>query len=143
MNILCVCTGNICRSPMLTYLLRDALAKEGIDCAVSGAGTATIDGEPASPHAITVMQEIGMDISDHRSRQLTPAIVDETDLFIALSVEHGVTLAFHYGVDPEHILVPGSGVPDPFGRDLATYRACRDQMSEELPALIRDIKERL
>lgn len=143
MTILCVCTGNICRSPMLTYLLRDALAKEGISCTVSGAGTGTIDGDPPTMHAITAMREIGVDISEHRSRQITPSLVAETDLFIALSVEHGVTLAFQYGVDPENILVPGSGVPDPFGRDLAAYRDCRDQLLEELPQLVHDIKERL
>ena len=140
MKILCVCTGNICRSPMLTYLLRDALAKEGIDCEVSGAGTGTVDGAPPSPNAITVMKELNINIADHTSRQLTLPIADDTDVFVALSVEHGVTLAFQYGVDPEHILVPGSGIPDPFGHDLATYRACRDQLVEALPQLVADIK---
>ncbi len=143
MNVLCVCTGNICRSPMLTCLLRDALAKEGLDCTVSGAGTATTDGVPPSPHAITAMHEIGVDISEIRSRQLTPAIVEDTDVFVALSVEHGVTLAFQYGVDPERIIVPGSGIPDPFGHDLATYRACRDALVEALPQVVADIKAQL
>lgn len=143
MNLLCVCTGNICRSPMLTALLRDALAKEGLDITVSGAGTATSDGVPPSPHAITAMYEMGIDISEMRSRQLTPDIVAETDLFVALSVEHGVTLAFRYGVDPELILVPGNGIPDPFGCDLATYRACRDSLIEALPQLLADIQAHL
>ena len=143
MNILCVCTGNICRSPMLTYLLRDALAKEGITCTVEGAGTATMDGVPPSAHAVTAMSELGTDISEHRSRQLTPAIADSTDVFVALSVEHGVTLAFQYGVDPEKILVPGSGVPDPYGRDLQTYRECRDELADAIPQLVTDIKELL
>lgn len=140
MNILCVCTGNICRSPMLTYLLRDALAKENISCEVRGAGTATNDGVPPSSHAITVMREIGVDMAEHRSRQLTQAIADETDIFVAASVEHGVTLAFQYGVDPEKILIPGGGIPDPFGRDLATYKECRDQLVETIPQLVEDIK---
>lgn len=140
MNILCVCTGNICRSPMLTYLLRDALEKEGIPCSVSGAGIATVDGAPPSPNAVAAMQEIGYSIGDHASRQLTLPIADNTDIFVALSVEHGVTLAFQYGVDPEKIVIPGSGIADPFGRDLATYRECRDQLVEALPQLVEDIK---
>ncbi len=143
MKIVCVCTGNICRSPMLTYLLRDALEKEGIPCEVSGAGTGTRDGVPPSTHAITAMQEIGVDISDNRSRQMTLEIADDADVFVALSVEHGVTLAFQYDVDPEKILVPGSGVPDPYGMDLATYRACRDTLVETLPQLVADIKAML
>lgn len=140
MNVLCVCTGNMCRSPMLTALLRDALAKEGLDLTVSGAGTSTTDGKPPSPHAVTVMQEIGMDISELRSRQITPEIVAETDIFVALSVLHGVTLAFQYGADAEHILVPGAGVPDPIGLDLTAYRECRDLMIATLPQLVEDIK---
>lgn len=140
MNILCVCTGNICRSPMLTCLLRDALEKEGIECTVTGAGTATTDGVPPSPHAITAMHEIGVDIADLRSRQITQAIVDETDVFVALSVQHGVTLAFQYGADPECIVVPGDGIPDPYGQSLEVYRACRDELVERLPQVIDDIK---
>ena len=143
MNVLCVCTGNICRSPMLTVLLRDALAKEGLSLSVNGAGTATTDGVPPSPHAITAMHEIGLDVSELRSRQITPAIVEDTDIFVALSVEHGVTLAFQYDVDPEIILVPGAGIPAPYGQDLATYRACRDSLIEALPQLIEDIKAQL
>lgn len=140
MNILCVCTGNICRSPMLTYLLRDALAKEGIDCEVTGAGTATTDGVPPSAHTITVMKELDIDISENRSRQMTLEIAEDTDICVALSVEHGVTMAFQYGIDPERILVPGSGIPDPFGCDLDTYRQCRDQLMEALPQLVADVK---
>lgn len=143
MKIVCVCTGNICRSPMLTYLLRDALEKEGIECEVSGAGTGTRDGIPPSAHAITAMQEIGVDISENRSRQMTLEIADTTDLFVALSVEHGVTLAFQYDVKPEKIIVPGDGVPDPYGMDLATYRTCRDMLVDSLPQLVADIKAQL
>ncbi len=143
MNVLCVCTGNICRSPMLTGLLRKRLAEEGLDVAVAGAGIATEDGVPPSPHAITAMNEIGIDISALRSRQITPAIVAETDLFVALSVQHGVTLAFQYSVDPELIVVPGEGISDPYGCDLATYRACRDSLIEALPQLMADIRARL
>lgn len=141
MRLLCVCTGNICRSPMLEYLLAQELPKHGItEFTVAGAGTHTVDGAPPSSHAITVMNEIGIDISDHRSRQMTVSIADETDVFVALTTEHGVQLAFLYGVDPEKILVPAEGIPDPYGCDLATYRRCRDEMIAALPQLVEDIK---
>jgi protein-tyrosine-phosphatase len=125
---------------MIEALLRAALAKEKIECTISGAGTGTADGVPASAHAITVMKELGLDISEHRSRQITQEIADSADIFVAASVEHGVTLAFCYGVDPEKIIVPGAGIPDPFGRDVATYRACLEQIKEAMPQLVADIK---
>lgn len=141
MKLLCVCTGNICRSPMLEELLRREFEKLGVtDISVSSAGVGTYDGASASEHAVTVMKELGFDISKHRSRQVTPAIVADTDVFIALSPEHGVTLAFQYGADPEKILTVGAGIPDPYGRNLATYRSCVELLVESLPQLIEDVK---
>ncbi len=141
MNILCVCTGNVCRSPMLEALLRRELEKQGLfDFTVESAGTMTDDGMVPTPQAIAAMQEIGVDISEHTSRQVTPAIVDNADVFVALTTEHGVALAFYHGADPEKVIVPGHGIADPFGQPLAAYRACRDELIACLPQLIEDIK---
>ncbi len=141
MRLLCVCTGNICRSPMLEYLLKQELPKRGFEeVTVSSAGTGTVDGEPASTHAITAMQEIGIDIADHRSRQVTADLVEAADGIVALTVQHGVQLAFLHGADPKKILVPGNGIPDPYGCDLATYRRCREELLAALPQLVEDIR---
>ncbi len=140
MNILCVCTGNICRSPMLEAMLRDELQKQNVsNVCVSSAGIATYDGAPASEHAITVMNENGLDVSAHRSRQVTTDIVKENDVFVALSPEHGVALAFQFGADPEKVITVGAGIPDPYGGNLAVYRACRKALAEALPQLILDL----
>ena len=141
MNIICVCTGNICRSPMMEYLLKQELPKHGItDVTVCGAGVDTMDDVPASAHAVTAMKEIGIDITAHRSRQITPALADGGDIFVVMAPHHGMTLAFQYGVDPEKILMPGEGIPDPYGRSLGTYRRCRDALVEALPQVIEDIE---
>ena len=60
-RILIVCTGNICRSPMATGLLRQRLAEDGLDgdVMVYSVGTWGLDGEPASEHAVHVMAERG------------------------------------------------------------------------------------
>lgn len=140
MNVLCVCTGNICRSPMLEALLRLEFEKIGrTDITVRSAGTMTDDDMIPTPHAVTVMQEIGIDISEHSSRQITPAIVESNDIFVALTTEHGVALAFYHGADPEKIVVPGAGIADPYGHPLSVYRKCRDDLLESLPQLVADI----
>ncbi len=141
MNILCVCTGNVCRSPMLEALLRCELTKQGFtDFNVSSAGTMTDNGMVPTSQAIAAMQEVGIDISEHTSRQVTNAIVDDTDIFVALTTEHGVALAFYYGADPEKVVVPGGGIADPFGQPLSAYRECRDELIACLPQLVDDIK---
>ena len=141
MNILCLCTGNICRSPMMEFLLKQELPKHGItDAVVRSAGVRTVDDEPASEHAITVMQELGIDIADHRSRQLNHDISSWADVAVAMAPDHGVALAFYYGFPPEKILTVGNGIKDPYGRDLKSYRACRDQLIKDLPNLIEALK---
>ncbi len=141
MNILCVCTGNVCRSPMLEALLRREFEQQGLtDFHVSSAGTMTDNGMIPTEQSVTAMNEIGLDISGHTSRQITREIVENTDVFVALTTEHGVALAFYHGADPEKIVVPGGGIDDPFGSPLPIYRQCRDLLLETLPQLVEDIK---
>lgn len=141
MNILCVCTGNVCRSPMLEALLRREFEQKGLtDFTVSSAGTMTDDGMIPTEQSVAAMNEIGLDISGHTSRQVTREIVENTDVFVALTPEHGVALAFYHGADPEKIVVPGAGITDPFGGPLQVYRQCRDHLLETLPQLMEDIQ---
>ena len=140
MNILCVCTGNICRSPMMEYMLSAELKKHGIEATVCGAGTATMDNVPPTDHALTVMDEIGVDMRGHRSRQVTQAIADEADICVVMTPHHGVTMALQYGVEPKKVLMPEGGVADPYGYGVKEYRACRDELLAALPKIVEEIK---
>lgn len=59
MKIICVCTGNTCRSPMAAALLQRLLP----GAEVSSAGLYAEEGMPASRHALLAMDEMGLDIS--------------------------------------------------------------------------------
>jgi len=91
-DVLVVCTGNICRSPMAELLLRDHLASRGVDARVRSAGTLAWHG-PATGDAIEVMDARGLDLRAHRSRELTPALTSEADLIVGMTRNHvwGVT----------------------------------------------------
>ena len=86
-HILVVCVGNICRSPMAEALLRDAL-REQQDIIVESAGLGALVDRPASEHAVTLMQERGLDISKHRARQITPDMIHEADLMLVMEAGH-------------------------------------------------------
>jgi protein-tyrosine phosphatase len=83
-NILIVCTGNICRSPMAEAWFAHTLAVQGINAKVSSAGIAALSGHPADPLAQQTMLEKGIDISSHRARQITPKMMLSADLILVM-----------------------------------------------------------
>lgn len=89
--------------------------------------------------------ERGLDLSEHRSRQLTPQIVGESDLILAMAPTH---LARVKELDPKanaHLLagyssgVEGHPIQDPFGGDLTAYRDTFDEIEHELAGLLERI----
>jgi protein-tyrosine-phosphatase len=87
MNVLVLCTGNICRSPMGEALLRREAGDRRVPLAVGSAGFVTRD-RPAEPYATEVRAERGIDIAAHRSRLTTPDLLDVADLVLGMAREH-------------------------------------------------------
>jgi protein-tyrosine phosphatase len=86
-EVLVVCTGNICRSPMGEVLLRAHLGVHGVPARVRSAGTLAWGGG-ATDHAVAVMREHGLDLSGHESRQLDRALVESADLVLGMTRNH-------------------------------------------------------
>jgi protein-tyrosine phosphatase len=72
---------------MAEALLRDAL-REQENITVESAGLGALVGYPASENAVTLMQERGLDISQHRARQVTPDMVHAADLVLVMEAGH-------------------------------------------------------
>src|ERR1044071_920605 len=80
-DVLLVCTANQCRSPMAEALLRDLIATHGLQARVISAGLYP-SGNPATPDAVKVMAERGLDLQAHRSRQIEPSLLQAADLIV-------------------------------------------------------------
>lgn len=80
-SILVVCEGNHCRSPIAQALLTRALAP---DVRVASAGLAAVEGVPAHPEVKRLMDALSLDLSSHRSRQVTPAMALDADLVLVM-----------------------------------------------------------
>lgn len=87
-SILTVCTGNICRSPLGEQLLAQQLA-DLVDVRVASAGTGALVGHGMPDQSLVIARSLGVvDPESHVSRQLTPELLDESDVVFAMAREH-------------------------------------------------------
>ena len=76
--VVCVCTANVCRSPMAEALLRHALAAEPEplkSLRVTSAGVSAWGGTPITPLSAAVLKKVGLDMEKHMSRELTQSML--------------------------------------------------------------------
>jgi protein-tyrosine phosphatase len=88
MRILFVCSGNICRSPLGAQVLTARLGPDAAAFVVESAGTIADDGAPMDGAAAEQCVRLGGDPTAHRSRYLTPAIVESADLVLTAERSH-------------------------------------------------------
>ncbi len=134
-RLLFVCTGNTCRSPIAEVIARRIAAERGwARLKVRSAGIATVNGGPASEGSERVVARHGLDLSGHRSTQLTPGLVAWADLVLAMSPPHLSRAREQGGGDKADLLIAfaaggetddeaGKTVPDPVGGSDADYEA--------------------
>lgn len=147
MHILFICTGNTCRSPMaegyFRYLVSESTRK---DITISSAGTFAGDGEPASVNSVKALKEIGIDISQHRSKALNREMLDRADLIIAMTQSHKQYIG---QLNPKALKKTkllgeysnaGDDIADPFGGSSEVYSYCLNAMKPSLEKLFNDIQ---
>lgn len=134
---------------MAAGALRRLLAADSGRVAVESAGTAAWDDQPATEAAVRVAAQSGVDISGHRSRRLTPAIVRAADMVLVMERGH-LTAVRALGADPDrsHVLSewPGPGEPgleisDPFGASSEAYEECWRRIQHHLERVVPYIRE--
>ena len=84
-RVLAVCTGNISRSPAVERLLAVGL---GSSVVVASAGTAAVVGHPIDRGMATRLAEAGGRVDGFSARQVTPVLLREADLVLALTRDH-------------------------------------------------------
>ena len=132
-RVLILCTGNSARSQMGEGLLRD-LAGEEFEVASAG-----VDPSRVRPEAIEAMREIGIDISNHRSKSVDEFNGQEFDYVITVCdnareqcpVFPGTTKRLHWSFE-DPAAMQGSEA-----ERMAVFRRVRDEIKSQLKEFLR------
>jgi RpiB/LacA/LacB family sugar-phosphate isomerase len=148
-TILFICTGNICRSPMAEGIFRQAIQGRG-NYRVVSAGLGAMEGQPPSAHAVDAVKELGIDISNQRSRMLSPALVAQADYIFGMTHSHvdTVMLLYPQAAEKTFLLREFDDTLDPFEKDISDpiggsydiYVNCRDQIEQGIVSLMRFVE---
>ncbi|MCY3021737.1 MAG: L-threonylcarbamoyladenylate synthase [Planctomycetota bacterium] len=151
-TVLFVCSGNTCRSPMAAGFCQLGMAEahkpptsayaggEGLPFRVLSAGTSVIGQRGADKLAIEAMREVGVDISGHRTRPLTPVLVDRADWIFAMTRAQRDSIVALMPTSAERVQLLSSrneDISDPAAGSLELYRRVRDRVASCLRDVVR------
>lgn len=155
MNILFVCTGNTCRSSMAEGILKDMLEKNNIkNINVSSAGISAFEGDNANEKAINTLNNMGIDILNHKARLISKEIIEKSDLILTMTLSHKkMILKFApefsnkvYTLKEYALIVNNENncdnmdIVDPFGLDYNAYEKTAKEIQEQLTKIISNFK---
>jgi protein-tyrosine phosphatase len=140
-KVLCVCVGNISRSPMMQAVLQHYL---GTAFLVESAGlTKELAGRPANYRSVACMKERGVDLSGHVSRWIGDLDLDQYRWVVCVGRDEADQVRSAMGAAPAHVIVANEyqgGIPDPYELGLAGYRDCLTLLDQVMPQVAQQIR---
>ena len=150
-RILFVCTANVCRSPMAEAIFNALVSDAGMPYEARSAGTAALVGDPMTPYAEAVLEEVGIYPHEHRARQVDAAMLEGADLVLAMTPRHAATLRrasaeasgrIHTLLGYAHDAPEVEGISDPYGQSISVYRASMRRIFECVDRVLPRLRDR-
>jgi protein-tyrosine-phosphatase len=143
MEILFICTGNTCRSPMAQGLAKLYLTEE---FKIYSAGINALEGQGISPNALEALKKKKIDQGKHLAVRLTKEMLDSADYVFTMTKSQEVYLRNLYPEMEDKIKALGSwlgfdkDIIDPWGGSLEVYHHCLQELEEMMKALATVLK---
>lgn len=142
MNILFVCTGNTCRSPMAAAIMEKIAVENDLDVLIESAGLFANVGGTASDEAIEALDNMGIDLTFHQTKPITEELIEKSDIILAMTQAHKELLKPMAG-DKVYTLKEYAGdsgdISDPYGVDLEEY----EETAKEIYDALVDVAEKI
>ncbi len=139
-DVLFVCSGNTCRSPMAECLFNALCEKRGLAYRAESAGLQALEGDLASDGAFTEMKRRGLSLANHTARPLYAALVKNARLLVPMGESHARAILSRYPAARVAALDPP--VPDPYGGPPSVYRATADDLERRMDWVLAKLEER-
>lgn len=142
-NILTVCVGNICRSPVAEAMLKDQLPGSN----VWSAGLQAVVGHGAETIACEIASQQGLDLSAHRAQQVASWMCAHADLVLVMEASHQQELEKRYPTARGKIhrlggfgQQGGFDIADPYRQPRAAFEAAHASIARGVDAWVRRIQ---
>ncbi len=152
-----ICSGNICRSAMAKGILKEVIAKTRFKDLIltDSAGTLALASGPAHPMTIEIAAEYGIDLHDHSAKPVNESVVEQSDLIIAMAVNHLEYLRQKFPQYKDKMVLlkewhrqtklANPSIADPIGHNRSffekTFREIQSEIKRILPYLFSEVKK--
>ena len=148
LNVLFICTGNTCRSPMAEQIFNEQT--KGLSAQAFSAGLDAKPGSPMNPQAADALTNLGYSAKEHSSTQVSTQAIEEADVILTFTQDQKDEVAKRFPDAVEKLFTiseyanRGTGtsedVADPYGSSAEVYKETAETISSLVDLIVSSLK---